>query len=54
MNVFVNNPALRNAWYPVAEPADIASDPVSVRLLGQDLVLWRGEGGEIVAATGSR
>jgi phenylpropionate dioxygenase-like ring-hydroxylating dioxygenase large terminal subunit len=50
MNVFVNNPALRNAWYPVAEPADITSDPASVRLLGQDLVLWRGEGDEIIAA----
>jgi len=50
MNVFVNNPALRDAWYPVAEPDDVAPGPAGIRLLGQDLVVWRGSNGVLVAA----
>lgn len=51
MNAFVNNPALRNAWYPVAEPADVAPGPLAVRLLGQDLVLWRDGNGDLIATS---
>ena len=50
MNVFVNNSALRDAWYPVAEPADIDPGPVRIRLLGQDLVVWRDLNGVLTAA----
>ncbi len=50
MNVFVNNPALRDAWYPVAEPDDIAPGPLGVRLLGQNIVLWRDDSGALTAA----
>ena len=50
MNFFVNNPALRDAWSPVAEPADIAPGPLGVRLLGQDLVLWRDDSSALTAA----
>jgi phenylpropionate dioxygenase-like ring-hydroxylating dioxygenase large terminal subunit len=50
MNVLVNNPALRDAWYAVAEPADIAPGPTGIRLLGKDLVLWRDGDGTLIAA----
>ncbi len=48
--MFVDHPALRNHWYVVAEGSDVAAAPRRVRLLGQDLVLWRGPEGVIVAA----
>lgn len=35
----------KEIWHPVALVDEVASDPVPVRLLGEDLVLWRdGEG----------
>ncbi len=38
--------ALRNYWYVIARSGD--STPKSVRLFGQDYVLWQSEGGEPV------
>ena len=46
----MNNDALRNAWHPVAEVHDVRPGPVSVRLLGDDLALWRTADDSIVAA----
>lgn len=38
--------ALRNQWHVVARSADVPEgQPLAVRLLGVDLVLWRGGGG---------
>ena len=31
----------RQLWHPVALADDVASTPVAVRLLGENLVLWR-------------
>jgi phenylpropionate dioxygenase-like ring-hydroxylating dioxygenase large terminal subunit len=50
MAVLVGKQALRDAWHPVAEPGDVAPGPTAVRLLGEDLVLWRSDDGSIVAA----
>lgn len=41
---------LRHHWYVVAESADVTDQPLAVRLLGEDLVLWRSAGGALVAA----
>src|SRR6266545_8337134 len=39
---------LRRYWHPVASTAELAQDPVQkVRLLGEDLVLFRNEQGEL-------
>lgn len=35
------DPALRRAWHPVARAEDLADEPVSVRVLGDDWVLVR-------------
>jgi phenylpropionate dioxygenase-like ring-hydroxylating dioxygenase large terminal subunit len=48
--VFVEAPALRGYWYVVAESGDIAGAPRAVRLLGDDVVIWRGPDGALVAA----
>ena len=48
--MLIEHPALANYWHVVAESADVAADPVAVRLLGRDVVVWRGPSGEIVAA----
>jgi phenylpropionate dioxygenase-like ring-hydroxylating dioxygenase large terminal subunit len=42
--------ALRGHWYMVAESADLVLGAKSVRLLGENYVVWRGPDGEIVAA----
>lgn len=34
-------PALRDYWYPVAYTADVATEPVSVQLFGDEYVVWR-------------
>ena len=31
----------KNQWHPVALASDVVASPVGVRLLGEDLVLWR-------------
>ena len=48
--MFVEAPALRGYWYVVAESDDIAGAPHAVRLLGDDVVIWRGPDGALVAA----
>lgn len=48
--MLVDNPALRNYWYVVAESTDVDSTPRGVRLLGTDLVLYRPADGAVVAA----
>lgn len=42
------NEGLRNQWYPVAKSVEVRNDrPYGVVALGQKLVLWRGEDGQI-------
>lgn len=48
--MFVEAPALRGYWYVVAESDDIAGAPHAVRLLGDDVVIWRGPDGALLAA----
>ena len=55
MSAFVHQPALRGCWYPVAESIDLPTStekasPLSIRLLGDDYVLWRSPDGDLVAA----
>lgn len=50
MSSFVASEGLRGCWFPVLEIADVASDPVAVRLLGEDLVVWRSSGGKVEVA----
>src|SRR3954453_15173476 len=37
--------ALRSCWHPVAYADALTDAPLRVRLLGEDLVLWRDSGG---------
>ncbi len=48
--MLVDNPALLDHWYVVAEGDDLADGPIAVRLLDRSLVVWRGPGGTPVAA----
>ena len=48
--MLVDAPALRRYWYVVAESAAITGAPHAARLLGDDIVVWRGPGGSLVAA----
>ncbi len=41
---------LGDHWHVVAETADVDDEPRAVRLLGRDLVVWRGPDGALVAA----
>ena len=41
---------LGDHWHVVAESADVDDEPRAVRLLGRDLVVWRGPDGALVAA----
>ncbi|BAN04542.1 aromatic ring-hydroxylating oxygenase subunit alpha [Ilumatobacter coccineus] len=50
MTNFVHSEALRTAWYPVARIDDIGEQPFAVRLLGDDLVIWRGPTGDLIVA----
>ena len=34
-----------NFWYPMAKTEEITDEPVKVRCLGQDFVVFRGEDG---------
>lgn len=42
--------ALQDYWYVVADVAELGAGPTSVRLLGRDLVVWRGTGGSLTVA----
>ncbi len=48
--MLIEHEALADHWYVVAEGADVDNEPVAVRLLGRDLVIWRGASGDVVAA----
>ena len=48
MTEFVHSPALRTAWYPVAQVGDVTDAPLAVTLLGEALVLWRDAHGDLV------
>lgn len=41
---------LSHQWFPVAPSAATEESPLAVRLLGNDLVLWRSSNGKVVAA----
>ena len=49
-DVLCANPALARHWYAVARSVEVQAEPVSVRLLARDVVLWRAAGGSVVAA----
>ena len=50
MGVLVDQPALEGYWYVVAGSDQLdRSAPVPVRLLGRDLVVWRGVSGVVAA-----
>jgi phenylpropionate dioxygenase-like ring-hydroxylating dioxygenase large terminal subunit len=46
----VDNPALHGHWYAVAQGVELAKGPLQRMLLGQQLVVWRGPDGVVVAA----
>ena len=50
MAVFADNPVLTHHWHAVARSADLGAGPLSKRLLGRDLVVYRGPDGAVVAA----
>ena len=37
----IDDPVLIEDWHPVARVEDVARGPIAVRLLGEDLVIWR-------------
>lgn len=43
-------PALREYWYPVAYSRDVIETPISARLFGEGVAVWRDGGGEVRAA----
>ena len=54
--MLIEREALRRQWHPIAESADVdageaaTAQPIGVRLLGTDYVVWRGPDGAVVAA----
>ena len=50
MTSFTESPPLQGGWYPVVDASDVGDEPVSVGLLGEDLVIWRASNDVIVAA----
>lgn len=49
-SILCANPALRSSWFAVARSVEVGSSPVSVTLLGTNVVLWRGSSGAVNAA----
>ncbi len=47
---FVDKPVLRNYWYAVALCDEVESNPISVKLLNEDFVIWRELNGGLIAA----
>ena len=43
------HPVFRRFWYPTLTPADLDAGPRAFRLLGEDIVLWRGADGSPAA-----
>lgn len=50
MTSFAAHPALRSAWHPVAEVADVSDAPLAVMLLGDRYVVWRTSDHTVMAA----
>lgn len=48
--MLIENEALLHHWYVVTESADVSDEPVAVKVLGRDLVIWRSADGAVVAA----
>ena len=49
MTSFATHPALRRYWHVVARSGAVTTEPVGVRLLGENLVVWRAADGGIGA-----
>ena len=47
---FVDKPVLRNYWYAVALCDEVELNPISVKLLNEDFVIWRESNGGLIAA----
>ena len=47
--MLIDQPGLRDHWYVVAEATELGDHPLAVRLLGEDLVVWRSADGSLVA-----
>ena len=47
---FVDKRPLRNYWYVVALADDLGLNPISVKLLSEDFVIWRDSDGGLIAA----
>ena len=50
MTSFASHPALRGYWHVVTRSSAVGDAPVGVRLLGEDLVVWRAGDGRLGAA----
>lgn len=50
MAVFCDHPSLRGQWHAVALSTELAPGPLARRLLDQNIVIWRGPDGAVVAA----
>jgi phenylpropionate dioxygenase-like ring-hydroxylating dioxygenase large terminal subunit len=48
--ILCDSAALANSWHPVARSVEVAVEPVPVRLLGRNVVLWRTPSGAVFAA----
>jgi nitrite reductase/ring-hydroxylating ferredoxin subunit len=47
---FSSRGPLRQHWYSVARTDDVQNKPVAIELLSEQLVLWRGPSGRVIAA----
>lgn len=48
--ILTSNEVLTRYWYAVDRSVDVLAAPKHARLLGRDLVLWRGPNGQVIAA----
>src|SRR5687768_12746675 len=49
-DILCASPVLTRYWYVVARSVEVQGEPVAVRLLARDVVLWRAPDGHVVAA----
>jgi len=47
--ILCDSTALANSWHPVARSVEVAVEPVAVKLLGRNVVLWRTTAGAVFA-----
>ena len=47
---FIDKQPLKNYWYVVALGNDLGLNPISVKLLNEDFVIWRDSDGDLIAA----